>query len=494
MSTYTDSLGLEEITPGDQAGLWGNTTNNNLALIDQAVTGVTPISFTGLSGNVKTLDAANGALDEARAAVLNITGNATGSNTVVVPNKQKTYLVRNETGQIVNFRTASPGEVFPVPVGNSTLVFCDGNNNVFPGIVTASVGPVQTTGGGTGLTSYTAGDITYYASGTALTKLPIGAANRFLTSSGTAPQWTQTLGVANGGTGAGTFTAGSLIVGNGTGNFGTLTGGANGQVATWNGSTWTAATPTAGSLSAVAGSSTITANTVAGTATISQTSGQAIAALGFTPYNSTNPSQFITSSSLAAYAALSGATFSGSVKAPFLVNTNETAGILADGSVRTGNGSSTIFTLGAATQIAVNGTFNFFFNQNGQASKPGGGSWADSSDVRLKDNVVPLVGALDKLLALNPVSYTWKYDRPNIPNVGFIAQEVQQIIPSAVSISEPTKEQKPFIDDDKILDVGWKNDMTAYLVKAIQELNAKVNAQATQITALEEQVINLGTQ
>lgn len=46
-----------------------------------------------------------------------------------------------------------------------------------------------TTAGGTGLTSYTAGDLLYYASGTALTKLAIGATGRWLGSSGTAPQW-----------------------------------------------------------------------------------------------------------------------------------------------------------------------------------------------------------------------------------------------------------------------------------------------------------------
>jgi hypothetical protein len=49
---------------------------------------------------------------------------------------------------------------------------------------------VPTTAGGTGLTSYTAGDLTYYASGTALTKLAIGSNTTVLTSSGTAPQWT----------------------------------------------------------------------------------------------------------------------------------------------------------------------------------------------------------------------------------------------------------------------------------------------------------------
>jgi hypothetical protein len=49
---------------------------------------------------------------------------------------------------------------------------------------------VPTSAGGTGLTSYTAGDLTYYASGTAFTKLAIGASGRYLSSSGTAPQWT----------------------------------------------------------------------------------------------------------------------------------------------------------------------------------------------------------------------------------------------------------------------------------------------------------------
>lgn len=47
-----------------------------------------------------------------------------------------------------------------------------------------------TTAGGTGLTSYTAGDMLYYASGTALSKLSIGASGAYMSSSGTAPQWT----------------------------------------------------------------------------------------------------------------------------------------------------------------------------------------------------------------------------------------------------------------------------------------------------------------
>jgi hypothetical protein len=56
---------------------------------------------------------------------------------------------------------------------------------------------VPTTAGGTGLTSYTAGDLLYYASGTTLTKLGIGAANTVLTSSGTAPQWSTNLTIGS---------------------------------------------------------------------------------------------------------------------------------------------------------------------------------------------------------------------------------------------------------------------------------------------------------
>jgi len=63
------------------------------------------------------------------------------------------------------------------------------------GAVTVS-GTLITSNGGTGLTSFTAGDLPYYATGTALSKLGIGTAGQILTSSGTAPQWSTLTGVA----------------------------------------------------------------------------------------------------------------------------------------------------------------------------------------------------------------------------------------------------------------------------------------------------------
>ena len=67
------------------------------------------------------------------------------------------------------------------------------------GVVTLA-GTLNTSSGGTGLTTFTAGDLPYYATGTALSKLGIGTNGQLLTSSGTAPQWTSgssiTVGIA----------------------------------------------------------------------------------------------------------------------------------------------------------------------------------------------------------------------------------------------------------------------------------------------------------
>ena len=76
-------------------------------------------------------------------------------------------------------------------------------------------GTLITSNGGTGLSSYTAGDLPYYASGTALSKLAIGTSGYVLTSSGTTPQWTQlsTIGVTTFSAGTTGFTPSSATSG-----------------------------------------------------------------------------------------------------------------------------------------------------------------------------------------------------------------------------------------------------------------------------------------
>jgi hypothetical protein len=106
-------------------------------------------------------------------------------------------------------------------------------------------GTLPTTYGGTGLSSFTAGDLPYYSSGTALSKLGIGTSTYILTSSGTAPQYTNpasiTVGSATTATTATSATTATNLAGGvasqipyqtGSGATGFIANGTAGQVLT----------------------------------------------------------------------------------------------------------------------------------------------------------------------------------------------------------------------------------------------------------------------
>lgn len=101
-----------------------------------------------------------------------------------------------------------------------------------------------------------------------------------------------------------------------------------------------------------------------------------------------------------------------------------------------------------------------------------------TSDYRLKENVLPFVNALDSVSKLKPCVYTWK-DGGAAAN-GFIAHELQEICPDAVTgekdaVNEDGTAKYQAIDQSKIV---------ALLTAAMQELSAKVDAQAAEIAAL----------
>lgn len=228
-STYSPLLRYELIGSGEQAGVWGNTTNVNLgSLVEQSIAGVTTISATSLGGTTYTLTTLNGAPDEARSMVLNFTGSAASSFTVVVPTSQKLYVVRNNTGQTINFKTAAQVTPYAVDTANSTMIFCDGTN-VLAGIAAPGVGTLLVSGGGTGATTFSAGFIKSPGGTTALTS----SSSVSLTAdvSGTLP-------VANGGTGVASPTLGRLLIGNGSSAMTQLAGGTAGDFLRWSGSTW----------------------------------------------------------------------------------------------------------------------------------------------------------------------------------------------------------------------------------------------------------------
>jgi hypothetical protein len=102
-----------------------------------------------------------------------------------------------------------------------------------------------------------------------------------------------------------------------------------------------------------------------------------------------------------------------------------------------------------------------------------------SSDYRLKENIAPMTGALAKVAQLKPCTYTWKEDGTD--GQGFIAHELQEVISDCVS-----GEKDAVNADGSIKPQGVDTSfLVATLTAAIQELNAKVDAQAVRIAELE---------
>ena len=127
-STYSTSLKLELIGNGDQSGTWGTTTNNNLGtLLEQAITGVQSIT---MSNADYTLSNYNGTSDEARNAVLFVSGTNSDIRKIICPQGQnKLYTIFNNTAGGYAITIGSPtGTAVTIPSGVTATVFTDGAN------------------------------------------------------------------------------------------------------------------------------------------------------------------------------------------------------------------------------------------------------------------------------------------------------------------------------------------------------------------------------
>ena len=141
--TYSTSLKITLIGDGDQAGLWGDTTNTNWNLVEQAITGVDGISMP--SSNTYTLTNLNGTSDDARNMVLVVGGTPTTASTIVAPLVNKFYIITNNT--IYNLTmSASGGSVsLVIPPLTTAQCYCDaynvsGNGTGFYSAQTGSAG------------------------------------------------------------------------------------------------------------------------------------------------------------------------------------------------------------------------------------------------------------------------------------------------------------------------------------------------------------------
>ena len=96
VSSYSTDLKLELMVTGENAGTWGDITNTNLVILQQAIAGYQTVALNATTG--ATLTFTNGALSNGKNAVIELTGTITGNVSVIIPDGiEKTYLVKNGT-------------------------------------------------------------------------------------------------------------------------------------------------------------------------------------------------------------------------------------------------------------------------------------------------------------------------------------------------------------------------------------------------------------
>jgi len=164
-----------------------------------------------------------------------------------------------------------------------------------------------------------------------------------------------------------------------------------------------------------------------------------------------------------------GMTFTGAVTFPANVYLNAGATHLISGN---GSSANTIYSGGTSGLLFRNQadtTTIVSLTDSGSVvfigSVTGSGAYVNSSDIRLKTNVATLTDALNKVEALRGVSFEWNNNSPlvkNEPQIGLIAQEVQEVLPEVVSPSV-----------EGYLGVAY-GSIVPVLVEAIKELSNKV--------------------
>lgn len=124
----------------------------------------------------------------------------------------------------------------------------------------------------------------------------------------------------------------------------------------------------------------------------------------------------------------------------------------------------------------------------GDAVKPGGGSWAAPSDLRIKQNVRPYTDGLKEVLAINPVFFQYKENSGYTSGkdyVGIIAQEMQKVAPYTVEeVTVRQEEDAPRLDMPSSILTYNGTAVTYMLVNAIKEQQSLIEEKDKQIDEL----------
>jgi len=107
----------------------------------------------------------------------------------------------------------------------------------------------------------------------------------------------------------------------------------------------------------------------------------------------------------------------------------------------------------------------------------GATSWTANSDARLKNITGTYTNALDDIAKIQPVKFTWKADKENTPQVGVVAQSVQDVVPEAIAQSKAIEG-----DETEYLGVRY-TELIPLMIASIQALKAENDALTAKLKA-----------
>uniref|UniRef100_A0A6C0L7S9 Peptidase S74 domain-containing protein n=1 Tax=viral metagenome TaxID=1070528 RepID=A0A6C0L7S9_9ZZZZ len=196
---------------------------------------------------------------------------------------------------------------------------------------------------------------------------------------------------------------------------------------------------------------------------------QNLGSLGYISTN-TNTSAILTSTSIGVANTLAGSNPSQSISTLSITGSDTQLFKYLNGSIQP-SASLTVTTIvntqNLYTTCNLTAT-NFYASYNGQNGKyfADGTQLGSSSDRRLKKDIVAMSNALEKINSLTGIYFTWKDDPTHKRNVGFLAQDVEQVFPDLVFTGD---------GDDKMKSVKYESLHVAIL-EAIKELDAELDS------------------
>lgn len=115
---------------GEKAGLWGNITNTNLQILEQAASGYLSLAVGAADVNLVLTD---GATSNGKNLYFKLTGTLTGNRVVTMPDSsERVFVVEDATDRSASHYTLTvktfSGTGVTLPVGSKTLLYSDGTN------------------------------------------------------------------------------------------------------------------------------------------------------------------------------------------------------------------------------------------------------------------------------------------------------------------------------------------------------------------------------